>query len=72
LQHSVDERGSAGFVLFEALPGQPDLFVDKVIPILQAKGLFHTECEGEIFRENLGLSFLVNRYTAARRDRSAA
>jgi hypothetical protein len=33
LQHWVDERGCDGFVLFEALPGQLDLFVDKIIPI---------------------------------------
>jgi hypothetical protein len=40
LQHWVDERGPDGFVPFEALPGQLDLFVDKVIPILQARGCF--------------------------------
>jgi len=72
LQNWFEQHGSDGFVLFEPLPGQLDLFVEKVIPILQARGLFRTEYEGETFRENLGLPFAVNRYTAARRDRSAA
>jgi hypothetical protein len=70
LQHWADERGSDGFVLFEALPGPLDLFVDKIIPI--RRGVCFAPNEGETFRENLGLSFPVNRYTAARRDRSAA
>jgi len=72
IQAWFEQHGSDGFVLFEPLPGQLDLFVEKVIPILQARGLFRTEYEGETFRENLGLPFPVNRYTAARRDRSAA
>jgi FMN-dependent oxidoreductase (nitrilotriacetate monooxygenase family) len=72
LQTWFEERGSDGFVLFEPLPGQLDLFVEKVVPILQARGLFRTEYEGETFREHLGLPFPVNRHTAARRDRSAA
>jgi hypothetical protein len=59
-------------VLFETLPGQLDLFVDHVVPLLQARGLFRQDYTGETFRENLGLPFPVNRYTAARQARSAA
>ena len=72
LQHWFEAGACDGFVLFEPLPGQLDLFVEKVVPILQARGLFRTEYEGETFRENIGLPFPVNRHTAARRDRSAA
>jgi FMN-dependent oxidoreductase (nitrilotriacetate monooxygenase family) len=61
-----------GYVVFETMPGQLALFVDHVVPLLQARGLFRTDYEGETFRENLGLPFPVNRYTAARQARSAA
>ena len=52
-------------VLFEALPGQFDPLVDKVIPILQARGLFRTEYEGETFREKI--SAFPSRQPAHRR-----
>lgn len=37
------------------LPGDLDEFVDHVIPILQARGLFRTEYTGSTLREHLGL-----------------
>jgi FMN-dependent oxidoreductase (nitrilotriacetate monooxygenase family) len=72
LQHWFEHEGADGFVLFETLPGQLDVFVDQVVPILQARGLFREVYEGETFREVLGLPFPVNRHTAAARARSAA
>jgi len=72
LQRWFEGGAADGFVVFEPLPGQLELFVDKVVPILQARGLFRAEYEGETFRENLGLPFPVNRYTGARADRAAA
>jgi alkanesulfonate monooxygenase SsuD/methylene tetrahydromethanopterin reductase-like flavin-dependent oxidoreductase (luciferase family) len=72
LQDWFEHEGADGFVLFESLPGQLDLFVDQVTPILRARGLFREDYEGETFRENLGLDFPVNRHTAERRARSAA
>jgi FMN-dependent oxidoreductase (nitrilotriacetate monooxygenase family) len=72
LQKWFEERAADGFVIFEPLPGQLDLFVEKVVPILQARGLFREEYEGETFRQNLGLDFPENRYTAARSARAAA
>jgi len=67
-----ENEGADGFVLFETLPGQLELFVDHVVPLLQARGLLRTEYTGETFRDTLGLPFPVNRYTAARDARSAA
>ncbi|UBH13399.1 hypothetical protein [Macrococcus armenti] len=32
-------------------------FVELVVPILQERGLFHTEYEGETLRENLDVSY---------------
>ena len=62
LQHWFESGGADGFVLFEPLPGQLDLFVEHVIPILQERGLFRHDYEYETFRENLGLPFPTNRY----------
>jgi hypothetical protein len=64
LQHWVDERGPDGFVLFEALPGQLDLFVDKVIPILQARGCFAPKMRA---RPSLKISAFPSRQPAHRR-----
>lgn len=72
LQRWFEQGAADGFVIFEPLPGQLDLFVEKVVPILQARGLYHLDYEGETFREQLGLAFPENRYTIARRNRAAA
>jgi len=72
LQRWFEAHAADGFVIFEPLPGQLDLFVEKVIPILQARGLFREEYEGTTFRESLGLPVPENRYTAERAKRSAA
>ncbi|HYP56773.1 MAG TPA: LLM class flavin-dependent oxidoreductase [Beijerinckia sp.] len=71
LQLWFENDGADGFVLFESLPHQLDIFVDHVVPILQARGLLRRQYEGATFRENFGLSFPVNRY-AAQRNRTAA
>jgi alkanesulfonate monooxygenase SsuD/methylene tetrahydromethanopterin reductase-like flavin-dependent oxidoreductase (luciferase family) len=34
-----------------------DAFIDGVIPILQQRGLFRTEYEGETLRKNLGVDY---------------
>ena len=41
-------------------------FVDQVVPILQKRGLFRTEYEGETLRENLGLVRPENRFALDR------
>ncbi|WP_157218211.1 LLM class flavin-dependent oxidoreductase [Flavisphingomonas formosensis] len=72
LQHWFENEGADGFVVFEPLPGQLALFVEKVVPILQARGLFREDYEGATFRENIGLPVPANRYTAAGRVQQAA
>jgi FMN-dependent oxidoreductase (nitrilotriacetate monooxygenase family) len=72
LQRWFEEGAADGFVIFEPLPGQLELFVEKVVPILQARGLFREDYEGETFRDSLGLRKAPNRYTEARVARSAA
>jgi FMN-dependent oxidoreductase (nitrilotriacetate monooxygenase family) len=57
------EEGSDGFnVMFPYLPGGLDDFVDKVVPELQARGIFRREYEGATLRENLGLPRPANRF----------
>ena len=72
LQAWFDGRGADGFVLFESLPGQLEQFVEKVVPILQARGIYRTDYASETFRGNLGLDFPVNRHTLARSASAAA
>ena len=47
------------------LPGGLDDFVELVVPILQRRGLFRTEYEGQTLRENLGLHRPVNQFSVA-------
>ncbi len=43
------------------LPSGLEAFVDKVVPILQERGLFRTEYEGRTLRDRYGLPRPVNR-----------
>ena len=57
------ERGCDGFnIMFPFLPQGLDDFVDRVVPVLQRRGLFRAEYEGTTLRENLGLPRPSNRY----------
>lgn len=47
------------------LPGGCEEFVDLVIPVLQARGLFRTAYTGTTLREHLGLKPAVSRYARA-------
>ncbi|QEN88472.1 LLM class flavin-dependent oxidoreductase [Labrys sp. KNU-23] len=59
----LESEGSDGFnVMFPYLPGGLDDFVDKVVPVLQERGLFRREYEGRTLRENLGLPRPENRF----------
>lgn len=44
------------------LPGGCEAFVEQVIPVLQARGLFRTAYEGTTLRAHLGLKPAVSRY----------
>jgi FMN-dependent oxidoreductase (nitrilotriacetate monooxygenase family) len=68
----LEQRGSDGFNLFESLPGQLEVFVDQVVPILPARGIYKRDYPGSTLRETLGLDVPVNRNTAARLRRDAA
>lgn len=59
-------NGGDGFVLFLPLPGQLEMFVELVVPILQARGVYRCEYDSSTLRGLLALPESVNRYTAAR------
>ncbi|ESQ79366.1 hypothetical protein [Asticcacaulis sp. YBE204] len=65
-QQWLEGRGSDGFNLFESVPGQLELFVDEVVPILQKRGIYKTEYPGTTFRETLGLDVPGNCNTLRR------
>lgn len=61
------ETGAAdGFtIMFPFLPEGLDLFVDRVVPELQRRGLFRREYAGKTLRENMGLPRPENRFFTA-------
>ena len=66
MEEWLETRGSDGFnLMFPYLPEGLDDFVDRVIPVLQRRGLFRTEYEGATLRENLGLKRPGSRYARA-------
>ncbi|MFG1927409.1 NtaA/DmoA family FMN-dependent monooxygenase [Cryptosporangium sp. NPDC048952] len=53
----VQEDASDGFILVPHItPGGLDEFADTVVPLLQERGVFRTEYEGETLRDHLGLA----------------
>ncbi|MBM2618326.1 NtaA/DmoA family FMN-dependent monooxygenase [Actinoplanes sp. LDG1-06] len=56
IDHLVQEDAADGFILVpHVTPGGLDEFADTVVPLLQERGVFRSEYEGETLRENLGL-----------------
>ena len=61
MQNWVEAGCGDGFMLpLGYYPGNLDDFIDKVIPILQERGLYKTEYAGTTLRENLGLTRPAN------------
>lgn len=65
LQAWFEQQGSDGFMIGTSYPGSLDDFVDQVVPILQARGLFREDYESHTLRGNLGLPFKESRYAPA-------
>lgn len=58
-------KGADGFNMMPPyIPGGIDDFVDTVVPVLQERGLFRSDYEGNTLREHLGLPVPANRYSA--------
>lgn len=63
IQEWIEEGASDGFIIGAATPNGLPEFVDRVVPILQERGLFRTEYEHDTLRGNLGLKVPENRYS---------
>ena len=74
IQHYFENGAADGFNIMPAvLPSGLEAFVDKVVPILQERGLFRTEYEGATLRDRYGLARPANRiHDAADRQVGAA
>jgi FMN-dependent oxidoreductase (nitrilotriacetate monooxygenase family) len=56
MNHFVQSDAADGFILVPHLtPGGLDEFVDRVVPLLQERGVFRTRYTGTTLREHLGL-----------------
>lgn len=66
MEEWLTNRGSDGFTIqFPYVPEGIYDMVDKVIPVLQARGLFRKEYEGTTLRENMGLPRPDNQFFPA-------
>jgi alkanesulfonate monooxygenase SsuD/methylene tetrahydromethanopterin reductase-like flavin-dependent oxidoreductase (luciferase family) len=61
-QRWLEQRGSDGFVINVSLPNELETFVETVVPLLQARGIYRREYESDTFRGNLGIAAPRNRY----------
>lgn len=63
IQLWVEQRAADGFNIMPAfMPGGLSAFVDEVVPILQARGLFRRDYTGRTLREHYGLTRPESRY----------
>ena len=63
-EHWFTSGATDGFIVRGGTPTAFDDFVEQVIPILQQRGLYRTEYEGNTLRENLGLREPENQFAA--------
>lgn len=62
IEHWYESGAADGFNIMPAvLPSGLEVFVDRVVPILQERGLFRTEYTGATLREHYGLPRPANR-----------
>jgi FMN-dependent oxidoreductase (nitrilotriacetate monooxygenase family) len=67
MEKFVKEGASDGFILVPHItPGGLDEFADRVIPILQERGSFRADYEGETLRDHLGVGASTTRGRFAR------
>ncbi len=62
LQQWFDARAADGFIIQGGTPDTFPRFVEQVVPVLQARGLFRTEYPGTTLRESFDLAQPENRY----------
>ncbi|MDR3434332.1 MAG: LLM class flavin-dependent oxidoreductase [Rouxiella aceris] len=68
LEYWFTSGATDGFIVRGGTPTAFDDFVDQVIPLLQDRGLYRREYEGQTLRENLGLREPENQFAARQRQ----
>ncbi|AMO49562.1 Nitrilotriacetate monooxygenase component A [Enterobacter sp. FY-07] len=63
LQQWFENYAADGFIIQGGTPDTFPRFVDNVVPLLQARGLFRTQYPGTTLRESLGLPLPVNPFS---------
>ena len=63
LQQWFESHAADGFIIQGGTPDTFPRFVEEVVPVLQARGLFRTEYPGTTLRESLGLAEPVNQFS---------
>ncbi|MFX4316344.1 LLM class flavin-dependent oxidoreductase, partial [Enterobacter sp. 63] len=63
LQAWFDGFAADGFIIQGGTPDTFPRFVEQVVPVLQARGIFRTEYPGTTLRESLGLAQPENQFT---------
>lgn len=71
IERWFEGRAADGFILRVARPRDFALFRERVVPILQARGLFRTDYEADTLRGHLGLPVPDNRHVHASADTQA-
>jgi FMN-dependent oxidoreductase (nitrilotriacetate monooxygenase family) len=62
LQQWFEARAADGFIIQGGTPDTFPRFVEQVVPVLQARGIFRTDYPGTTLRESFGLALPDNRY----------
>ena len=58
-----ESRAADGFNLMPpVLPGMLEVFVEEVVPLLQKRGLFRTEYQGDTLRDHYGLPMPASQF----------
>lgn len=66
IQEWYERKAVDGFMIIANLPSELTAFVDLVVPILQARGIFREEYAGNTLREHLGFEIQENEYAKVR------
>jgi len=63
IQSWFESGGADGFIINSDIPSQFKEFVEKVVPILRARGIYEDEYSGSTLREHLGLKKPTNQHS---------
>ena len=64
----VKEEAADGFIIAGATPKTLDTFVEKVVPLLQQRGLYRTEYPGTTLRASFGLKRPENQFEQSEKE----